>query len=201
VLSLGLTLAETKPPFESLEAFNRKLIDPISLRLFFVKNPVELHVSGAPEMEVVLKNHPTDAKLGMRTVKVSDWFYISEDDAAGLKVGDEIRLIELYNVRVTSIDKKNGARLMINAKASGDEILQSLPKIQWIAKNDIIDYKVMIPKELYMSEDKYNTNSLEVSQGFAESFVSRLEPDSRVQFVRFGFCRIDGNQIAIMTHR
>jgi glutamyl-tRNA synthetase len=201
VLSLGLTLAETKPPFESLEAFNRKIIDPISLRLFFVKNPVELHVSGALEMEVVLKNHPTDVNLGTRTVKVGDRFYISEDDAAGLKVGDEIRLIELYNVKVTSIDRQNGARLMITAEASGDDIRQSLPKIQWIAKNDIIDYRVMIPKELYMSEDKYNTNSLEVSQGFAESFVSRLEPDSRVQFVRFGFCRIDGNQIAIMTHR
>ena len=201
VLSLGLTLADTKPPFESLEAFNRKIIDPISLRLFFVKNPVELHVSGALEMEVVLKNHPTDINLGMRTVKVGDRFYISEDDAAGLKVGDEIRLIELYNVKVTSIDAQNGARLMITAEASGDDIRQSLPKIQWIAKNDIIDYRVMIPKELYMSEDKYNTNSLEVSQGFAESFASRLEPDSRVQFVRFGFCRIDGNQIAIMTHR
>ncbi len=201
VLSLGLTLAETKPPFESLEAFNRKIIDPISLRLFFVKNPVELHVRGALEMEVALKNHPTNANLGMRTVKVGDRFYISEDDAAGLKVGDEIRLIELYNVKVTSIDAKNGARLMITAEPSGDDIRQSLPKIQWIAKNDIIDYKVMIPKELYMSEDKYNTNSLEVSQGFAESFVSRLEPDSRVQFVRFGFCRIDGNQSAIMTHR
>lgn len=201
VLSLGLTLAETKPPFESLEAFNRKILDPISLRLFFVKNPVELHVRGAIEMEVVLKNHPTNANLGMRTVKVGDRFYIAEDDAAGLKVGDEIRLIELYNVKVTSIDGKNGARLMITAETSGDDIRQSLPKIQWIAKNDIIDYKVMIPKELYMSEDKYNTNSLEVSQGFAESFVSRLEPDSRVQFVRFGFCRIDGNQSAIMTHR
>ncbi|HEV3432373.1 MAG TPA: glutamate--tRNA ligase [Nitrososphaera sp.] len=201
VLSLGITLAETKPPFESLEAFNRKIIDPISQRLFFVKNPVELHVTGASEMDVVLKNHPTDSNLGMRTVRVSDLFYISEDDAAGLKVGDEFRLIELYNVKVTSIDEKNGARLMVTAESSGDNIRQSLPKIQWIAKNDIIDYKVMIPKELYMSDDKYNTNSLEVSQGFAESFVSRLEPDSRVQFVRFGFCRIDGKQIAIMTHR
>ena len=201
VLSLGLTLAETKPPFESLEAFNRKIVDPISLRLFFVKNPVEMHVRGGPEMEVVLKNHPTDANLGTRTVKVDDLFYISEDDALELKVGDEIRLIELYNVKITNIDQKNGSRLIITTEASGNDIRQSLPKIQWIAKNDIIDYKVMIPKELYMSEDEYNTNSLEVSQGFAESFVSRLEPDSLVQFVRFGFCRIDHNQIAIMTHR
>ena len=91
--------------------------------------------------------------------------------------------------------------MIITAEASGNEIRQTTPKIQWIAKNDIIDYKVMIPKKLYMSEEEYNTNSLEISQGFAESFVSHLEPDARVQFVRFGFCRIDSNQIAIMTHR
>jgi glutamyl-tRNA synthetase len=201
VLSLGLTLAETKPPFESLEALNRKIIDPISLRLFFVKNPVEMYVRGGPETEVVLKNHPTDANLGKRTVKVGDQFFISEDDAVGLKVGAEFRLIELYNVKVTNIDRKDGARFTINAETSGNEIRQSMPKIQWIAKNDMIDYKVMIPKELYMSDEEYNTNSLEISQGFAESFVSRLGPDTRIQFVRFGFCRIDDNQIAIMTHR
>jgi glutamyl-tRNA synthetase len=134
-------------------------------------------------------------------VKVGDRFYISEDDAAGLNVGNEIRLIELYNVKVTSIDWKNDARLTITAETSGNEIRQSTPKIQWIAKNDIIDYKVMIPKELYMSEEEYNTHSLEISQGFAESFVSHLDPGAPVQFVRFGFCRIDGNQVAIMTHR
>jgi glutamyl-tRNA synthetase len=107
----------------------------------------------------------------------------------------------LYNVKVTSIDWKNDARLTITAETSGNEIRQSTPKIQWIAKNDIIDYKVMIPKELYMSEEEYNTHSLEISQGFAESFVSHLDPGALVQFVRFGFCRIDGNQVAIMTHR
>ena len=54
--------------------------------------------------------------LGLRRVKVGDRFYIAEDDAAGLKVGDEIRLIELYNVKVASIDWKNGARLRITAE-------------------------------------------------------------------------------------
>jgi glutamyl-tRNA synthetase len=201
VLSLGLTLAETKPPFETLEAFNRRIIDPISLRLFFVKNPVEVHVRRGREMEVVLKNHPTDARLGTRKLKVGNRFYISGDDAAELKVGDEIRLIELYNVKVRNIDWENGASLIITAEMSGNEIRQSMPKVQWIANNDIVDYKVMIPKELYISEEEYNTNSLEIAQGFAESFVSCLKRDARVQFVRFGFCRIDGNQLAIMTHR
>ena len=206
VLSLGLTLAETKPPFESLEAFNRKIIDPISLRLFFVKNPVELYVEGGREMEVALKNHPTDARLGTRKLRVGNRFYISEDDAAGLKAGDEIRLIELYNIKVTDIGQRNNnnSRLIVTAEVAGNyDIRQDMPKIHWVANNDIVDYQVMIPKELYLSEeeDNYNTNSLEIAQGFAESFVSGLKHDSHVQLVRFGFCRIDNNQTAIMTHR
>jgi glutamyl-tRNA synthetase len=195
VLSLGFTLAETKPPFESLEAFNRKVIDPVSPRLFFARDPVEVHVKGARETELLLKNHPTDPRLGTRKVRAGDRFYIAGDDAAGLKVGDEIRLIELSNIRVTGV--KND---LITAEAGGDEIRQSMQKIQWIAKNDIVEYKVLIPKALYIGEE-YNTNSLEIARGFAESFVSGLKPDARVQFVRFGFCRIDDGKTAIMTHR
>ena len=152
-------------------------------------------------MEVILKNHPTDVRLGTRKLKVGNRFYITEDDAAALKVGDEIRLIELYNIKVTNIARKNDSRLLITAEVGGDEIRQSMTKVQWIAHNDKVDFKVMIPKELYKGEAKYNMDSLEISQGFAESFVSSLRPDTLVQFVRFGFCRIDDNQIAIMTHR
>ncbi|HVX02242.1 MAG TPA: glutamate--tRNA ligase [Nitrososphaera sp.] len=208
VLSLGITLAETKPPFESLEAYNRKVIDPTSMRLFFVRNPVEVHIEDSVSptkervvREVTLKNHPTDASLGSRKVKVSDSVYIAGDDAARLKVGEEVRLIELYNIRVKDIVKKgDGAVASITAGTSGDEIRQSMPKIQWIAKNDIVDFKVMIPKELYIGEE-YNTNSLEIAKGGAESFAAALPPGTEVQFVRFGFCRIDGNNTAILTHR
>ncbi len=195
VLSLGFTLAETKPPIESLEAFNRKLIDPTSPRVFFVKNPVEVHIKDAPEEEVVLKNHPTDVTLGTRKVKASDKFYIAGDDTANLKVGDEIRLIELSNIKITGVDPR-----LITAEVQGGEIRQSMQKIQWIAKNDIVEYKVLIPKALYLGEE-YNMNSLEIARGFTESFVSGLKPDTQIQFVRFGFCRIDDGKTAILTHR
>ncbi|MEW5841590.1 glutamate--tRNA ligase [Nitrososphaera sp.] len=202
VLSLGITLAETKPPFESLEAFNRKIIDPMSMRLFFVRDPVLVEIAGAREMQVTLKNHPTDASLGSRQVRVGGAVYISGDDARAAKEGDEIRLIELYNVKIERIEKNDGNVSLIRASMGGDEIRQSMQKIQWIAKDDIVDFKVMIPKELYIG-DRYNTNSLEIASGGAESFVSTLKPDARVQFVRFGFCRIDegGDNIAILTHR
>ncbi len=199
VISLGITLAETKPPFEALEAYNRKTIDPLSLRLFFVKDPVELYVQGAADLDVTLKNHPTDAALGSRIVKASDRFYISGDDAAGLKINDEVRLIELYNVKITKIDSHEG-KLSLTATPAGNEIKQSMPKIQWVSKQDIFDLRVLIPKQLYVGE-QYNTNSLEVVKGVAESFVSGLKPGQVVQFVRFGFCRIDGNNTAIFTHR
>lgn len=199
VISLGITLAETKPPFEALEAYNRKIIDPLSMRLFFVKDPVELYVQGAADLDVVLKNHPTDTAFGSRIVKASDRFYVSGDDAAGLKVNDEVRLIELYNVKITKIDRQEG-KLSLTATPAGKEIKQSMPKIQWVSKQDIFDLRVLIPKQLYVGE-QYNTNSLEVVKGVAESFVSGLKPGQVVQFVRFGFCRIDGNNTAIFTHR
>jgi glutamyl-tRNA synthetase len=195
VLSLGITLAETKPPFESLEAFNRKIIDPISPRLFFVRNPVIVQIAGAGETRLTLKNHPTDTSLGTREVVAGDSAYISGDDASSLKVGDEIRLMEYCNIRVIGTDTDK-----VSAELADDGIKQSMKKIQWVAKNDIVDYKILIAKELYKGEE-YNTNSLEVAQGFAESFASRVKPDTPVQFVRFGFCRIDGASTAILTHR
>lgn len=195
VLSLGITLAETKPPFESLEAFNRKVIDPISPRLFFVRNPVLVQIAGVRETALTLRNHPTDTTLGTRQVVAGDSAYIAGDDAISLSVGDEIRLMEFCNIRIVKIEKER-----ISAEPADEGIKQSMKKIQWVAKNDIVDYKILIPKELYKGED-YNTNSLEVAQGFAELFASRLKPDTPIQFVRFGFCRVDDANTAIFAHR
>jgi glutamyl-tRNA synthetase len=199
ILSLGLTLAETKPPIEALEAFNRRIIDPNCMRLSFVKDPVELHIQNASPKEVILKNHP-NADLGIRKVSVSNSVYIARDDAAKLDIGVEIRLMDLYNIRTTKIITSENHKQVLIANSTGDDIKQNMPKIHWVAKNDVVPYKVMIARELYIGEE-YNVNSLEISEGFAESFVSTLKPDTRIQFVRFGFCRLDGNNTAIFTHR
>jgi glutamyl-tRNA synthetase len=198
VLSLGMTLAETKPPFESLEAFNRKLIEPESIRLFFVKDPVEIMIQNSSTREIRLKNHP-NIDLGTRRIKVSDSIYISKEDAIRLRAGNEVRLIELYNIRIVEI-KTEGTKLTILASWSGDNIRPDIPKIQWVAKNDDHQFEILVPKELYLG-DIYNVNSLEVWKGLAESYVTHLKPDSKVQFVRMGFCRIEGANSAIFTHK
>ena len=198
VLSLGLTLAETKPPVEALEAFNRKIIDSNCMRLFFVKDPIELQIQNAASKEITLKNHP-NADLGTRKVLVSNSFYIAGEDAAKLDIDDEIRLMDLCNIKIIKIDSEQHKKVLI-AATIGEAIKQGIPKIQWVAKNDIIAYNVMIARELYLGE-KYNANSLEICKGYAESFVSTLKPDTRIQFVRFGFCRVDDNNTTIFTHR
>jgi glutamyl-tRNA synthetase len=198
VLSLGLTLAETKPPVETLEAFNRKIIDSHCMRLFFVKDPVELKIQNVSSKEITLKNHPNN-DLGTRKVAVSNSFYISAEDAAKLNINDEIRLMDLYNIKIIKIEPNHAKKALI-AAAIPENIKQGIPKIQWVAKSDAIPYKVMITRELYLGE-KYNLNSLEICEGYAESFVSILKIDTRIQFVRFGFCRIDDSNTAIFTHR
>jgi glutamyl-tRNA synthetase len=198
VLSLGMTLAETKPPFESLEAYNRKLIEPMSIRVFFVKDPVEITILNSSPRQTILRNHP-NLDLGLRKILVCDSVYISKEDAIRLSPGSEMRLIELYNIRINDI-KKEGEKLTIIGTYSGDEIKPDMVKIQWVAKNDARHFEILVPKELYIGNN-YNIDSLEVWKGFCESYVTKLNRDSKVQFMRMGFCRIDHSNLAIFTHR
>ena len=109
VISLGITLSETKPSMEILESFNRKILDPISLRLFFVKDPIEIHLDKLDCDCVEIKNHPT-LEMGKRRIDVEKIIYISNDDAIKLKIGDTVRLMDLCNIEIMDIvnseDKK-----------------------------------------------------------------------------------------------
>jgi glutamyl-tRNA synthetase len=198
VLSLGWTLSESKPPFESLEAFNRKIIDDFSMRLFFVREPVELKLINAKPVNVSLKNHPS-SNLGSRSVQVNDTVYIARADAGKLSEGSIIRLMELYNIKITRLDLVND-KSRVYADVIGTGLSHDIQKIQWVAYNDKMPYRIIIPKKLFSNEE-FDRNSLEIASGYAESFVSTLPVHSNIQFVRYGFCRLDGDQQAIFTHR
>jgi glutamyl-tRNA synthetase len=197
VLSLGISLADTKPPFESLESFNRKLLDLISLRLFFVKDPVEIRIVNPTLRKIELKNHPT-AQLGTRNVQTSDRIYIDKADADRLKGGQEIRLMEMHNIRLDEvIQGKAGEYLrVIN---TGQEIKTNIPKVQWVSNDDMVPFTVIVPDKLFINEE-FNKDSLHTYNGIAESYVSKVRAGSSFQFVRFGFCRLQNNGVAIYTH-
>ena len=197
VLSLGISLADTKPPFESLESYNRKLLDQISLRLFFVKNPVEIRIVNPISAKVELKNHPS-VQLGTRTVQTSDRIYIDRADADRLESGQEIRLIEMHNIQLDEVIDENGAKYL-SVINTGQEIKTNIPKVQWVSKDDMVPFTVIVPDKLFINGD-FNKDSLHTYNGIAESYVSKVRAGSNIQFVRFGFCRLQTNGVAIYTH-
>lgn len=196
VLSLGITLSETKPSIEILESFNRKIIDSQSKRLFFVNAPFKITIKNTVPKEVTIKNHPS-LKMGERKIKVNDTVFISYQDAEKLNKGIEIRLIDLYNIKISWIDKdkKEGV-----ADYTDDIIKGNIKKIQWVSDLNSMTYKIIKPNKLFI-EDKFNSNSLETLEGLVESFVTTLPTDTMTQFIRIGFCRIENNESAIFTHK
>lgn len=197
IMSLGLTKANTLAPFDSLEAFNRKIIDSESIRLFMVKNAVKLTVTNLSLSSVIMPNHPVHDTLGNRTVEVDCSLYISGDDAASIKDGTHthIRLLGLGDVSIT---KRDGP--VLQGEFIGDSDESDVPKIQWVAQKTAHQIRIMVPKILFHG-DEFNPESLEELDAYTEPHYLQLKEGSLIQFVRFGYCRKDLQNLAIFTHK
>jgi glutamyl-tRNA synthetase len=203
VLSLGFTRADTKPPFEALEAINRKIIDPIAIRLNAVMQDdcMLLKVNGLGENKVSIRNHPTNTALGVREVNISNEFYIPKSDVLNA-IGKELRLIDLCNVRIEYIvddDGREDNRYAI-ASFSGFELKSNIPKVQWVSRIDARSVKILVPKQLYI-DDKFNPDSLAEVNAYIESYVDNLTVGTMVQLIRLGFYRLDSKGVFIMAHK
>jgi len=192
-LSLSLTKADTLAPFDSLEAFNRKIVDKNSIRLFMVKDPKTLTIRNLPNSTVELPNHPSN-KMGTRKVMVEDSVFLSSDDVKSLKIGDQLRLMGLGNVKITSVNSE------ITGEFTGDERDVNFMKLQWVSQKNAHELKILIPQRLFV-DDKFNEESLEKINVYVEPHYLELKNGEEIQFVRFGYCRKDSSKQAIFTHK
>jgi glutamyl-tRNA synthetase len=195
VLQQGFSKVESVVDFSLVESVNRKYLDPLVKRYYYVPNPVQLVVEDAPKKTVKLQLHP-DASMGERTVHTGTTFYIPREDAQKMKVGDVFRLKGLYNVRIM----KTGDEMA--GSYAGEELLTDTAKIQWVT-DDHVPLKVLIPGLIYIN-DTYNPDSLHEMHGYAEHAVSALPDGEIVQFERVGFVRLEKQQkqlVGIFTHK
>jgi glutamyl-tRNA synthetase len=192
-LSLSLTKADTLAPFDSLEAFNRKIVDENSIRLFMVKDPKTLTIRNLPNSTVELPNHPSN-KMGTRKVTVEDSIFLSSEDVKDLKTGDQLRLMGLGNVKITSVNSE------ITGEFTGDERDVNFMKLQWVSQKNAHELKILIPQRLFV-DDKFNEESLEEIHVYVEPHYLELRDGEEIQFVRFGYCRKDSSKQAIFTHK
>ncbi|MBI2938204.1 MAG: glutamate--tRNA ligase [Thaumarchaeota archaeon] len=199
VLSLGVSKAESEPDWALLESVNRKMLDPLVRRYFFVPDPVRLEVAGAPEVKAILKLHP-EKNFGERVIETRGAFYIPREDAEKLKQGDSLRLLGLYNVEIEHSLPASEEGLLLKGRYAGEDLREGLPKIQWVSADSYREFTVWVTLPLIV-DNEFNKESLKIVKGFAEAACGDLKPDDKVQFIRFGFCRIDSPGLAILTHR
>jgi len=196
VLTQGISKVESTVTFSLVESENRKVIDPISKRLFFVPDPLEVFVEQVENKTVTIPFHPTDESLGKRQMNTNDIFFIPHDDADKINTGDIFRLKDLYNVEVKEKDT------MIKGVFAGTKILPDSLKVQWTTKEHV-PVTVYIPDLLYTGE-VFNDKSMRIVKGFAEPALKQIKDGEIVQFERFGFVRIeqtDKGIIANFCHR
>jgi glutamyl-tRNA synthetase len=192
IISLGLTKNDTNSPFATLEAFNKKIIDSESVRLHMVSNPKKMKISNFEPKEITLSNHPTK-DLGKRTVMVNGILLISGSDVEEMKVGENIRLLGLGVVKINGLTDEIDAELIDNS-------VNTKKKIQWVAGNDALQIKAIIPDLLFIDE-KFNKDSLLTQEVITESAYSNLKDDAEIQFVRLGYYRKESSHQAIFSHK
>ncbi|MDD5735555.1 MAG: glutamate--tRNA ligase, partial [Methanothrix soehngenii] len=103
MIDLGVGETDISLSMDSIYAENRKLVDPEANRRFFVWEPVALEIEGDVPPLARAPLHPTDDR-GFREIPVGKKLFICKSDLEGFRVGDNIRLKDLCNVQITSLE-------------------------------------------------------------------------------------------------
>ncbi len=194
ILRMGISKVESQPTWDLLESINRKLLDPISRRFFYVPDPIKLRVSKAPSLIAKLNYHPERTDYGSREIRLGDTFFVPFSDVRNLGRGSIFRLIEAYNVRILDVHEN-----LVLAGYAGEDRTADVPKLQWVTEEGSFPLTIEVPGALLI-DDKFNPDSLKIVRGVVEQAAAQLSIGEIVQFVRFGFCRKDSDQLMIRAH-
>lgn len=175
LLKMGVSKHESIIEWETIETENRKVVDPLANRYFFVSEPVEIELDKEIK-EALAPLHPDDPERGKRKIPAGRKIFIEKSDFEKLK-GKEVRLLHLCNV---ILDKK--------AKFTSKEV-KAVPKIHWVSPENV-------PVRVVM-------NDASEKEGIAEPDFAKEKVDSIVQMERFGFCRVDSKEpwTCFFTHK
>jgi glutamyl-tRNA synthetase len=198
VLSFGLSKVESEPDWSKLLAINKKMIDPVVYRKFFVSEPIKVYVEGAEDVILHLNNHPQKETEGTREMTTSNVVYIPKKDAQALEDNEVFRLkdwcnIQLLSKEVEEVVMPDGTKtqsMVLRTRYVEDEGIVRV-KCQWIADSEKIAAKVIVAHDLLKDNGEFNPESLETVWGWAEKSCNEMELREVVQFERFGFVVLD----------
>jgi glutamyl-tRNA synthetase len=199
MIDLGVGETDISISMDSIYAENRKLIDLEANRYFFVWDPVSLEIEGDVPAQAKPPLHPTIDR-GLREIPAGNRLYICRSDLIDLKEGDKVRLKDLCNIEIISLEPAR-------AKFAGKDVEKKVKskdadKGKGAGKMKIIHWAPALGLPMIVLKPDG------VDEGICEAGIAK-ELDHVVQFERYGFARIDclgdpieGNPIvAYFAHR
>ncbi len=186
MLAIGIGDTDISFSWDNLYAENRKIVDPVANRYFFVPYPVTAEIAGAKPHTAHAMLHPGDASRGTRTLVFEGTVLLP-----GSEITPDVtmvRLKDLFNVKIT------WSGIIPAFSYAGESLAEAraskAPIIQWLPAQDAVNCTLL-------------TQDGEIS-GTCEPAVKQ-ELGKVVQFERVGFVKIDavGNDgvRAYFTHK
>ncbi|MEM3227761.1 MAG: glutamate--tRNA ligase [Candidatus Micrarchaeaceae archaeon] len=190
VLRFGMSITNSVVDLSLLYAENKRIVDPVAKRLFYVENPVKVIVENPkPGFQAVIRLHPNQ-ELGSRSYNVGSTFFISGSDAQEIDIGSAIRLKDLADIKINSVSHELIHARFENPPSSAKDI----KKVQWVSDGNYLESEVLMPGEMVDENGNFLPDSLKTSKGFVESYAKELKRGEIVQFERFGFVVFDGDE-------
>jgi len=186
VLAIGIGDTDISFSWDNLYAENKKIVDPVANRYFFVPDPVTAQVTGAQPHTAHAMLHPGDPSAGTRTLAFEGTVLLP-----GSEITPDVtmvRLKDLFNVKIAW--NGNIPAFSYTGESLAEARAAKAPIIQWLPAQDSVNCTLLTPEG-------------EIS-GACEPVVKQ-ELGKVVQFERVGFVKIDsvGNDgvKAYFTHK
>jgi glutamyl-tRNA synthetase len=184
IVDVGPKTADVTLSWDTLYAYNRKILDFQSDRYFFVAEPIVLIVKSVPKVFTArLPLHPEKPERGFREYTVTPVgkdkaviFWIAKKDAGSAEAGKMFRLMELFNIRVEQA-KIYSVEAVFASESYEEARKTKAPLIHWTPVDGDVPCQVVMPDATVIA-------------GIAESACERLKPSTVIQFERFGFVHI-----------
>lgn len=178
LLDLGMSKSGITFSVNWLYSKNQEIIDPISDRYFFVEDPVKVVIKDPPKDELIAEPLllPSKPEKGTRTIKCTTHenklaVYISKRDVEDLDQDSIIRLKDLLNISIQSVDLNKS---LIKAQYHSTELNRDYSIIQWVPDNNKVHVSILKPDGTF-------------SEGFGENNLNDIPMEKPIQFERYGF--------------
>ncbi len=157
-------------------------MDSSSNRYFFIENPVEIIINNVTmPFKVKLLYHPDYPTKGYRTINIIPVnevikLYVSSSDVKSFRANQIVRLMELFNIKIKKVSDNLIAEYYNESLEDARKL--KAPIIQWVKQTDNIKTQIVMP-------------DASASIGLSEFSLINEGIGAKVQFIRFGFARMD----------